>query len=89
MKLAWNLFFKRGLKSFALAKVSEASENMALKGIIAVCQMQATDNKAENLQTCKKLISSAKKFNAQVCTLIHAQFYMHTTYITCLHSAIL
>lgn len=64
MKLRWEIFGKRAFSSFVSS--AESFKAMNSKGIIAVCQMTATDNKAENLETCTNLISSAKERNAQV-----------------------
>ncbi|KAK3908981.1 Nitrilase and fragile histidine triad fusion protein NitFhit, partial [Frankliniella fusca] len=64
MKLVWNLFFRKTPSQINLFKMSRA--NVSHKATIAVCQMTATDNKRENFEICRELISSAKKFNAQV-----------------------
>jgi len=36
------------------------------RGVIAVCQVTATNNKEENFQVCKDLAHRAKYFNVQV-----------------------
>jgi endonuclease IV len=59
------------LKKSPLVQIIGASNTMAssnvMKGIIAVCQMTATNNKEDNVGTCSELIKSAKEKNCMVC----------------------
>ena len=67
MKFVWNfLLIQRNLFSSSPVKISKAVDAMVYKGVVAVCQMKATENKTTNLKTCKDLIASAKRLNAQV-----------------------
>ncbi|XP_026289383.1 nitrilase and fragile histidine triad fusion protein NitFhit [Frankliniella occidentalis] len=73
MKLVWNLLLSKN-SIIGLSKMSRV--NISQKAIIAVCQMTATENKDANLKVCKDLITSAKKFNAQVIFLPEACDYV-------------
>lgn len=75
MSVSWrHLQLLRRQTYFGVVKMSLS--NTSQKSIIAVCQMRATDNKEENLETCRNLVASAKQFNAQMVFLPEACDYI-------------
>lgn len=68
MIISLPLLLRKSLASFSNIQLSKVA--MSQKAIVAVCQMKATENKQNNLEVCKSLIVSAKKFNAQASLLL-------------------
>lgn len=85
MNVVGGLLLRRTLTS--LNSFSKHTAAMSQNAIIAVCQMRATDNKAENMATCETLIASAKRFNAKMVFLPEACDYVATNTIQTIEMA--